>query len=137
MMKVGTDLSFADDVRAGRVSTTQIAQQVVDAARQDRLGCFWALDEEGVLRAAARIDELVAGGSDPGPLAGVSVAVKDCFDVEGLPASGGVVVRQPRAAASDAEVVSRLRRSGALVVGKASMHQLAWGMTGQSPGFPA
>jgi Asp-tRNA(Asn)/Glu-tRNA(Gln) amidotransferase A subunit family amidase len=135
-MTVGTDLWLGDAVRQGRLRATELAASASGAARQDRLGCFWALDEERALGDAARMDELVARGGDPGPLAGVPVVVKDCFHVEGLPTTGGVAVERPPAARGDAEIVAVLRRAGALVFGKAAMHQLAWGMTGQAPRFP-
>jgi Asp-tRNA(Asn)/Glu-tRNA(Gln) amidotransferase A subunit family amidase len=134
-MTVGTGLWPGDAVREGRLRATELAASATGAARRDRLGCFWALDEERTLRDAARIDELVARGGDPGPLAGFAVVVKDCFDVEALPTTGGVAAERRRIAQADAAIVAALRRAGALVLGKAAMHQLAWGMTGQAPRF--
>jgi aspartyl-tRNA(Asn)/glutamyl-tRNA(Gln) amidotransferase subunit A len=111
-------------------------KNVLSRVRDDRLGCFWWIDEEGVAEGAARVDRLVAEGADAGPLAGVPVAVKDCFDVEGLPTTGGVRLEDPPVAARDAEAIDLLRSAGALILGKSAMHQLAWGMSGQAPGFP-
>jgi aspartyl-tRNA(Asn)/glutamyl-tRNA(Gln) amidotransferase subunit A len=68
-------------------------------------------------------------------LAGVPVLIKDNYDVAGVPASLGIAGRR-RVADADAVVVSRLRRAGAVVIGKTAMDTLAWSMTGQAPGFP-
>src|SRR5262245_21762883 len=97
-MSPAMDLGLADAVRTARLSATEIAERAASEARHDRSGSFWALDEDRMLREAARIDGVVAEGRDPGPLAGVPVAVKDCFDVEGLPTSGGVALQEPRIA---------------------------------------
>jgi len=68
-----------------------------------------------------------------GALAGVPVAVKDAFAVRGRPTGGGPPVVVPR---RDAAAVALLRRADAVILGKSAMHQLGWGMTGQTPGYP-
>jgi aspartyl-tRNA(Asn)/glutamyl-tRNA(Gln) amidotransferase subunit A len=100
---------------------------------RSEFGAFWHVDAEGALAAADAVDRAFAAGADPGPLAGVPVAVKDAFAVACMPGGGGGPVE---VAARDAAAVARLRRAGAVVLGKCAMHQLGWGMTGQSPGRP-
>jgi Asp-tRNA(Asn)/Glu-tRNA(Gln) amidotransferase A subunit family amidase len=89
-------------------------------------GAFWALVPDETLAAASELD---------GPLAGATVAVKDCFDVAGLPTTCGVAREWP-AAQVDSEAVRRLRRAGAVPLGKAAMDQLAWSTFALAPGFP-
>jgi aspartyl-tRNA(Asn)/glutamyl-tRNA(Gln) amidotransferase subunit A len=70
-----------------------------------------------------------------GPLAGKLVGFKDCFAVAGLERDSGVPFLHEHCT-EDAPSVRRHREAGATIVGKLSMHQLAWGMMGQTPGRP-
>ena len=78
-------------------------------------------------------DELppAAGGF----LSGAPVAVKDLMEVEGMPFSGGSGAFDRATCTRDAEVVARLKRSGAVVVGLANLHELAYGITSDNPHF--
>jgi Asp-tRNA(Asn)/Glu-tRNA(Gln) amidotransferase A subunit family amidase len=128
-------LDIAGQVRAGTRSAREIALEHLERAHAvAHLGALWHLDDAEVLRAAELVDARRRGGRELGPLAGVPVVVKDSFAVKGMPRSGGV--GEPRVDADDASAVARLRRAGAVVLGKAAMHQLAWGTTGQCPGHP-
>lgn len=96
------------------------------------LNCYVAVDEAAVLREAARLDALPPG--ERGPLHGRTLAVKDLIDVAGLPTRAGSSFfrRDPE---RDAPVVAALRAADALVVGKASTHEFAWGVTTENPHF--
>jgi aspartyl-tRNA(Asn)/glutamyl-tRNA(Gln) amidotransferase subunit A len=128
---------LAADVRAGRVRASEVveARLALVEAHAD-LGAVWEVTAERALAEAQRVDRTVAAGGDPGPLAGVPVGWKACFDLEGLVADAGAPALRLPAAAADAPVVARLRDAGAVCVGQLAMEQLAWGMTGQSPGRP-
>jgi len=70
-----------------------------------------------------------------GFLAGVPVAVKDLMLVQGAPLSGGTRAMDRVVATRDAEVVARLRRAGAVVMGLANLHEFAYGITSDNPHF--
>ena len=103
------------------------------AARHRQLGAFWALDGEGARRAALALDEAVAPAR--GPLAGIPIAVKDLFDVAGMPTTAGLIGQGPPAL-RDGEVVRRLRRAGTVPIGKTAMDQLGATTGGRAPGHP-
>lgn len=87
-------------------------------------------------RAHARsLDARAARGDDVGPLAGVTVAVKDLIDVQGYATTGGTSVLGGQVAVRDADCVARLRAAGAVVVGMANLHALAYGALSTNPGF--
>jgi Asp-tRNA(Asn)/Glu-tRNA(Gln) amidotransferase A subunit family amidase len=70
-----------------------------------------------------------------GLLAGVPIVVKDLMAVEGAPLSGGGRAWGRDASPRDAEVVARLKRAGAVVVGLANLHEFAYGITSDNPHF--
>ena len=90
------------------------------------VNAFTAVLEE---RARARAREVDAAGLS-GPLAGMPFAVKNLFDVKGLPTLAGSKINRERApAAGDATLVTRLEHAGAILVGAVNMDEYAYGFT--------
>jgi len=87
------------------------------------LGAMVALDPVGLKRQCEDYDQDL-------PLAGMRVAVKDIIEVEGLPNQCGSALYgdPPAPSKTDAVVVSRIRKSGGLVIGKTAAHELACGV---------
>ena len=70
-----------------------------------------------------------------GILAGVPIAVKDLMLVKGMPITAGSHAMDAQVAPRDAEIVARLRRAGAVVIGLANLHEFAYGITSDNPRF--
>jgi aspartyl-tRNA(Asn)/glutamyl-tRNA(Gln) amidotransferase subunit A len=126
---------IAAAVRGGRTS----AAAVVDAAlariaERDRvLNCFTAVLERRARQTACALDAWRARGEAVGPLAGVPFAVKNLFDVGGLPTLAGSKINRERApAVRDATVVGRLEAQGAVLVGALNMGEYAYDFTGEN-----
>jgi fatty acid amide hydrolase len=68
-----------------------------------------------------------------GPLHGVPVTVKEFFDVCGTPTTAGLTSRSTTLAVEDARLVARLRRAGAIVLGKTNVQQLGMGFAAENP----
>ena len=85
-------------------------------------------------RATAReVDQAIAAGRNPGPLAGVPFAVKNLFDVKGLPTRAGSKINRDRPPATrDATLVERLEAAGAVLVGALNMGEYAYDFTGEN-----
>ncbi len=116
---------IAAAVRAGERSPLEAAERSRIALR----------DSQRELRTAITIpDRLVAPAADAlrGPLAGVPVLVKDLIDVEGMRTTYGSAVFAEHVPMQSAESVRRLQRAGAIVVGKANLHEFAWGLTSRN-----
>lgn len=99
-------------------------------------------DPAWTLAEAARAEAMPGGnggafGDGHGPLWGLPISVKDCFDLAGAPTSCGVRFYRDLhgAAAHDSWLVERLRASGAVITGKTHLHPLAYGITGENPEF--
>lgn len=82
---------------------------------------------------ASQIDAMRNAGGDPGPLAGVPFAVKNLFDVAGLPTlAGSKINRDLPPAQADATLVQRLEAAGAILVGALNMGEYAYDFTGEN-----
>ena len=92
-----------------------------------RVNALCTLDAEGATAAAARLDEDLAGGAEPGPLAGLPVAVKDLVDVAGLPTTRGSPLYRDAVPDSDDLMVQRMRAAGAVIVGKSNVPEFGAG----------
>ncbi len=123
-------LTIANAVRAKEITATAVAKATLaQIEEQDgALNSFTAVLADQALAAAATVDRAIAAGDDPGVLAGVPFAVKNLFDVQGLPTLAGSKINQDLPpAAEDATAVARLRRSGAVLVGALNMDEYAYG----------
>ena len=83
----------------------------------------------------AFVDRDPAAMPGSGPLADLTIGIKANIMVAGLPWTGGMAVHRDRIAARDADVVARLRRAGAAILGTLNMHEAALGATTDNPWF--
>jgi aspartyl-tRNA(Asn)/glutamyl-tRNA(Gln) amidotransferase subunit A len=126
---------IADDVRSGRRSAVDTVGTYLDESeRRSDLNAYTLIDREGALARAAIIDEQVAVGRDPGPLAGLPVALKDLIDQEGLPTTcgSGFYREVPKRSAT---VVKRLEAAGAVIIGRTGLHEFAYGFSSENHWF--
>ena len=131
-------IDIAKSVRTGAIKSTAITKSVLDdiARRNSDYVCFTRVLAEQAMAAAAAIDQQVASGIDPGPLAGVPFAVKDLYDVAGLSTTAGAKMRvSAPPAARDAVVVKRIKDAGAVLVGTLNMDEFAYGFATVNPFF--
>jgi len=112
-----------------RLSPVELMQSLLERiGRIDpRINAFIRLDADAALAAARAAEAEIAAGRIRGPLHGVPVGIKDIIDVAGLPTTCHSKILVDNVAGTDAEVVSRLRGAGAIVLGKLSTHEFAIG----------
>ncbi len=114
-------------IAEGKLTALELAE--ASLARIDRLDgairAWVALDREGARRAAAELDAEARAGRLRGPLHGVPVGIKDIFCTAGLATEGGSRSLKGFVPEYDAEAVARLRRAGAVILGKTATTEFA------------
>jgi aspartyl-tRNA(Asn)/glutamyl-tRNA(Gln) amidotransferase subunit A len=118
---MGSVIEIAEAVRAGRVTALSVLEEHIARIEQAnlRINAFAFLDFETAIETARTIDRRVAAGENPGPLAGVPLAVKDMEDCAGMPTRNGtLLVEDDTPKQNDSIQVARLRAAGAVPVGK-------------------
>jgi aspartyl-tRNA(Asn)/glutamyl-tRNA(Gln) amidotransferase subunit A len=127
--------AIAEAVSNGKMSATDAVNGVLTRIEKHNpvLNAFTDVLAERARAKAAKVDSVIARGEKLGPLAGVPFAVKNLFDVEGLPTRAGSKINRTRAAASrDATLVERLEAAGAILVGALNMGEYAYDFTGEN-----
>ena len=97
------------------------------AAVDERVGAFLTVSRDEALAEAREIDRRIAAGEDPGALAGVPVGVKDIICTAGVRTTAGSKILERFVPTYDATVTARLRRAGAVIVGKLNCDEFAMG----------
>ena len=123
-------LDVVERVRSGTLCPITYVEHLLARikALNPQLGAFTVLCCDEARAVARDIAAAVRSGRPLGPLAGVPVAVKDNMDVAGLSTTcQSRVLAGALPAMRDAEVVARLRRAGAIVLGKLAMEEFAIG----------
>lgn len=128
---------YAAAYASGTQSPLDVAERFLDALGEDArsgkpLNPFIAVDPDDVRRQARESAERHRRGSPLGPLDGVPVAIKDEVDMVPYPTTVGTSFLGSTPAARDATPVARLRAAGALLLGKANMHEIGINPTGHN-----
>ena len=127
-------------VRGGERSAVEMVRAALSriAAHDDVINAFTAVTGERALADAAAVDARRAAGRDPGPLAGVPLAVKNLYDVAGLATVAGSRIDRARPPASrDAALVRRLTGQGAILIGALNMDEYAFGFSTENSHYGA
>lgn len=130
-----TAAEIAEAVTNGRLrASTVVGETLARIARDNpQLKAFTNVTAQRAIDRAKAIDAAIAAGKPVGPLAGVPFAVKNLFDVQGLPTrAGSKINRELAPAARDAVLVERLEAAGAILVGALNMGEYAYDFTGEN-----
>ena len=124
-------------IRTGQLSPLALVQSCLDRIESlnPALNTYLTVMADAALAAAKVAEQAVTAGDALGPLHGVPVALKDNCEVAGVRMTGGTPFLRDHIAPADAEIVSRLRQAGAIILGKLNMHEWAIGGTTRNPHY--
>ncbi len=124
-------------LRLRKVSSVELTNAAFEriSAVNPKLNAIQTLMEQSALESAHQADLELAKGIDFGPLHGIPVAVKDVFETRGVRTTCGSKLFENFVPDRDAAVVESLDEAGAVLIGKTSMHELAFGITSNNPHF--
>ena len=120
---------LAGAIADGSLASVEVMEAHLDRIAQvnPRLNAIVTLDEEGARSAARAADEAVARGDAIGPLHGLPIAIKDLADTAGMRTTYGSTIFSEHVPDADACSSERLRRAGAIVIGKTNTPEFGAG----------
>ncbi len=140
-------------VRSGQTSALEILESVLERVKavdgrpgslehgpitaedKEKVHAFITLTEEAARARAKQIDQMVADGQNPGPLAGVPFTAKDIFTVKGVPSTAASKILSNYRAPYTATAVQRVLDAGGILLGKVNLDEFTYGSSSESSAF--
>lgn len=123
---------------SGEISSVELVREHLELARSiAATNAFITLREERAIEEARKSDEARHRGEHLGPLHGIPITAKDIVWSEGDRTTSGSRLRSDFVAPRNAPCLARLRRAGAILLGKTNLHEFAYGVSNVNPHFGA
>ena len=129
-----TAIELKQGYARGDVRPTEVLRGVLERidAVNPRVNAFSVIMRDEAMVAAKQSEQRLSN-REAGPLEGIPVTIKDAFDVAGYETSMGTYALEAPVATCDNVVVERLRKAGAVVIGKTTMSEFAWSGLSRNP----
>ncbi|MDQ1003521.1 aspartyl-tRNA(Asn)/glutamyl-tRNA(Gln) amidotransferase subunit A [Neobacillus niacini] len=124
-------------IRNKRISPVELTQMTLNQIHEyePRVNAFITVMEEEALAQARQLEEELLNNVVRGPLHGIPIAVKDILQTKGVKTTGGSKIFEDWIPSEDAAAVQKLREAGAVIIGKANLHEFAMGATTENPHY--
>jgi aspartyl-tRNA(Asn)/glutamyl-tRNA(Gln) amidotransferase subunit A len=122
-------LELSRQIRQRKVSPVELTSHCLQNIEKLNpvLNAFISVTGESALRQARQAEDEICQGNWRGPLHGIPIGLKDLIDTAGVRTTAASALFKDRIPAEDAEVVARLKRAGAVLIGKQNLHEFAYG----------
>jgi len=119
-------------IHAGSLTSTQLVKALLDriAVYNPKVNCYITVMGQEALAQAAMLDAEAKIRKFRGPLHGIPIGLKDNIDTAGTRTTAASPMFKDRVPTQDAAIVTRLKQSGAIILGKLNLHEFALGCTG-------
>ena len=120
-------------IRNGEVTSEKLVQVYLDRIEKyggsKGLNAYITLASEAALKEAVQLDKLAKEKRFKGPLHGMPIAVKDNLDTKDMRTTGGSKILAQWTPKQDSYAVKKLKKAGAIVLGKTNLHEFAFGIS--------
>ncbi|HEY4497931.1 MAG TPA: amidase, partial [Candidatus Paceibacterota bacterium] len=132
-----TILEFHEQLKAGKISAREAANGYLEEIKEHntRLGAYREVFADDAFSEAQKIDERIKEGEAPGTLWGVSLAIKDNILIRGKRASAASRILENYVASYDATVIAKLKKAGAIFLGRTNMDEFAMGSSTENSAY--
>jgi AtzE family amidohydrolase len=133
-------VAIAQAIRHRHTTATEVIRATLAQIQQENpsRNCFTTITEQSALQQAHVIDRNIEQGSPLGILTGVPFAVKNLFDIAGIPTLAGAKINEDHPPAEkDATAIARLKQAGAVLVGALNMDEYAYGFVTENSHYGA
>ncbi|HKF52384.1 MAG TPA: amidase [Candidatus Acidoferrales bacterium] len=129
----------AAQLRRKKVSPVELAESALSRIEQlnPRLNAFITVTAERALREAKAAERDIGRGKHKGLLHGIPITLKDNIWTKGVRTTAGSKILKDFVPSSDADAAARLRKTGAVLLGKTNLHEFAYGITTENPHYGA
>jgi len=136
-MEFQTIAAAAAALRSGKATAVDLVEASLRSIEQHNAltNAFIRVDADAARAAARAADHERVSGIDRGPLHGMPISLKDLIDVAGQPTTAASAVLKDHVPRDDAPIAARLRRAGAVLIGKTNLHEFALGTTSEESAF--
>ena len=126
-----TITELAPKLKERELSPVEVTQACLDRieATEPALNAYVRVLADEALTAARRAETEIGAGDWRGPLHGVPVAIKDLYDLEGVPTTSSSRVRANWTPQADGATAACLKGAGAVILGKTQTHEFAYGIS--------